>query len=93
MNKVRNDTGRVINILKDAIMTAGILAAPVLIVTAVVGLAVSIIQAATQIQEQSISFVLKIVAVGLVILLLASWGITTMLDYMDRIFDSMSYLS
>jgi flagellar biosynthetic protein FliQ len=85
--------GELINILKDAIMTAGILAAPVLIVTAVVGLAVSIIQAATQIQEQSISFVLKIVAVGLVILLLASWGITTMLDYMDRIFDSMSYLS
>lgn len=82
-----------ISIFKDAIMTAALIAAPALVVTAVVGLAVSIIQAATQIQEQSVAFILKLVAVGLVILLLSSWSITTMLDYMGRIFDSVSHLS
>jgi Flagellar biosynthesis pathway, component FliQ len=85
--------GEILNIFKDAIMTAALLAAPALVVTAVVGLAVSIIQAATQIQEQSVSFILKLIAVALVILLLSSWGITTMLDYMGRLYDSMSHLS
>ena len=85
--------GEIISIFKDAIMTAALIVAPVLIVTAVVGLAVSIIQAATQVQEQSIAFVLKLVAVGIVVLLLSSWGISTMLDYMKRIFESMSRLS
>lgn len=84
--------GEILNIIKDAIMTASTVAAPVLIVTAVVGIAVSVIQAATQIQEQSVAFILKIVAVGLVIALLSSWGITTLLDYTGRIFDSMSSL-
>lgn len=84
--------GEIVNIFKDAILTAALIAAPALIVTAVVGLAVSIIQAATQIQEQSVAFIFKIVAVGFVILLLSSWGITTMLDYTGRIFDSMSHL-
>jgi flagellar biosynthetic protein FliQ len=84
--------GEILNIVRDAVMTAATIAAPVLIVTAVVGIAVSVIQAATQIQEQSVAFILKIVAVGLVIALLSSWGITTLLDYTGRIFDSMNSL-
>jgi flagellar biosynthesis protein FliQ len=85
--------GEIINFVKDAIMTAVLLVAPILIVTAVVGLAVSIIQAATQVQEQSIGFILKLASVGITILLLASWGLTKMLDYTGRIFESMSRLS
>ncbi|HBL83423.1 MAG: hypothetical protein A2Y17_04320 [Clostridiales bacterium GWF2_38_85] len=73
-------------IIKEAIMTAMTIAAPFLIVSAVIGLIVSIIQAATQIQEQSIAFILKIVAVGLILILLGSWLITTMIDFSERIF-------
>ncbi|HHW24121.1 MAG TPA: flagellar biosynthetic protein FliQ [Bacillota bacterium] len=82
--------GEILTVLRDAVLTAAILAAPILIVTAAVGVTISIIQAATQIQEQSVSFILKILAVGLVILLLSSWGITQVTDYMHRIFDMIA---
>lgn len=65
-------------IIKDAVTTALIIAAPFLIVTAGIGLVVAVVQAATQIQEQSIAFIVKIVAVGLILILLGSWLITGM---------------
>ena len=67
-----------------------LIAAPFLAVTAVIGLVVSIVQAATQIQEQSIGFILKIVAVGLILILLGSWIATIMSDYTQRIFQSVN---
>ena len=79
--------GEILSIVRDADLTA-----PILTVTAVVGIAISIIQAATQIHEQSLSFILKIVAVGLIIVLLSSWGMTMMMDYIQRVFDTMSRL-
>lgn len=78
--------GDTIGIVKDAITTALLVAAPFLIVTAVIGLLVSIIQAATQIQEQSIAFILKIVAVGLLLVLLGPWLANTMMDYTTKTF-------
>ena len=74
-------------IIKDAITTAMMIAAPFLIASAVIGLIVSIVQAATQVQEQSIAFIVKIVAVGLILILLGSWLITTMIDFSGRIFE------
>ena len=76
-------------IIKDAVTTALIIAAPFLIVTAGIGLVVAVVQAATQIQEQSIAFIVKIVAVGLILILLGSWLITGMLDFTLRIFKSI----
>lgn len=84
--------GEILSIVRDSVLTAAVLAAPILTVTAVVGIAISIIQAATQIHEQSLSFILKIVAVGLIIVLLSSWGMTMMMDYIQRVFDTMSRL-
>lgn len=85
--------GDLINITRDALTTALLLAAPFLIITAIIGLVVSIIQAATQIQEQSIAFILKIVAVALALFLLSSWLMTTAVDYIKRIFSLISGLS
>ncbi|MFA6729976.1 MAG: flagellar biosynthetic protein FliQ [Eubacteriales bacterium] len=81
--------GDLMGIIKDAVTTALIIAAPFLIVTAGIGLVVAVVQAATQIQEQSIAFIVKIVAVGLILILLGSWLITGMLDFTLRIFKSI----
>lgn len=77
-------------IIKDAIVTMLLIAAPFLAVTAVIGLVVSVVQAATQIQEQSIAFILKMVAVGLILILLGSWIISIMIEYTQRIFQNMN---
>lgn len=77
-------------ILKDAVVTMLLIAAPFLAVTAIIGLVVSIIQAATQIQEQSIAFIFKIVAVGLVLILLGSWIFSIMIDYTNTLFENMN---
>ena len=85
--------GDLVNLIRDALTTALLLAAPFLLVTAVIGLTVSVLQAATQVQEQSIAFILKIVAVGLMLILLGSWLFTTMLDYTNRVFSMIDTLN
>ncbi len=58
--------------------------APVLLTVLVVGLVVSIFQAATQIHEATLSFVPKIVAVVLVLAVAGPWMLSTLVDYLQR---------
>mgnify|MGYP001559516508 FL=1 len=60
----------VLSVIKDAIYTAIMVSAPILVVATVVGLIISIFQATTQIQEQTLTFVPKLVAVALIGLLI-----------------------
>jgi len=60
---------------------AFILAAPVLLVTFLVGLIVSILQSATQIQEMTLSYIPKLVAAYVVVLLLGAWMLNKLLDF------------
>ncbi|MCY6959613.1 flagellar biosynthesis protein FliQ [Clostridium brassicae] len=83
----------VIGILKDAIMTGMKAAAPILIVSIVVGLIVSIFQATTQIQEQTLTFVPKLIAVALVGLLTARFMQHTVMSFTQRIFDIISTIT
>jgi len=76
----------VISILKDAIYTGLIISAPILVAAIVVGLIISIFQATTQIQEQTLTFVPKLVIVAVVGLLTAGWMMTTMINFTERIF-------
>ncbi|MPM52119.1 hypothetical protein SDC9_98875 [bioreactor metagenome] len=78
--------GDLIAICKDAVMTALMVSAPFLVISLVIGLAISVIQAATQIHEQNIVFVPKIVATGLLLIFLGSWIITVMTEFTQRIF-------
>lgn len=82
----------VINLAREALTTALLLAAPVLGLSLVVGVGISILQATTQIQEQTLTFVPKIVAVMLGILLLGSWMLNTLLRFTTNIFDNLSRL-
>lgn len=74
---------------RDAMMTVLKVAVPVLLVGLIVGLAVSIFQATTQIQEQSLHFVPKIIAMLVAMLILGSWMLTVMKEFTLRMFDGM----
>lgn len=78
--------GELILICKDAVNTALLISAPFLGVSLVIGLIVSVVQAATQIHEQNLTFVPKIVATGLLLIFLGSWMITVLVEFTRRIF-------
>jgi len=77
----------------ESVMTIGrtaleitiLVASPVLLVTLVVGLTVSIFQAATQINDPSLSFIPKVLAVLITFALAGPWMLTVMTDYMRRV--------
>ncbi len=84
--------GDVLNIFSEAMVVALKLAAPLLTVSIVIGLVVSIFQAATQIQEQTLTFVPKILAIGLLLFVLGSWMISILGDLMIRLFSMAAVL-
>lgn len=68
-----------------ALRVALFMAGPLLITALIIGLVVSIFQAATQINEMTLSFIPKLLGVAAVLVLLGPWLITTMVDYMRTI--------
>ena len=81
-----------IDICRKAIQTILMCASPMLIVALVVGLVISIFQAATQINEQTMTFVPKIVAVFVALLLFGPWVINTLTIFTVGLFDLMATL-
>ncbi len=79
----------VIDLARSALMQVLLLAGPLLMVALVVGLLVSVIQAVTSLQEQTIAFVPKLFAVGLTFLILLSWMLQTMMKYTTELFRSL----
>ena len=82
--------GQVLDIVRDAIYNIIICSAPLLLVSLVVGLIVSIFQTVTSIQEQTLTFVPKIVAVFLGMLIFGAFILTTMTDYMTELWTNFS---
>ncbi len=81
--------GDAIGILSDALLTGLKIAAPILIVSVLVGLVISVIQAATQVNEQTITLVPKILAIAIVLIFLGSWMLNTMVDFVNRTISNM----
>ncbi|WP_010269536.1 flagellar biosynthesis protein FliQ [Paenibacillus senegalensis] len=79
----------VIRVAGEAVYTILLISAPMLVIAIVVGLIISIFQATTQIQEQTLAFVPKIVAVLLAVLLFGPWILTTMVDFTFNLFDNL----
>lgn len=77
-------------ILKDAIKTALMVSAPILITGVVVGLFISILQATTQVQEQTLTFVPKLIAVAIVGLITAPWMMHVMNGFTQRMFNLLA---
>jgi len=84
------DEGVVMNLFSDAMRTALMLVAPVLIVSVSVGLIIAIIQAATQVHEQTLTFAPKLIMIALALLLMGPWMIGTMRDFINEIFQTIS---
>jgi flagellar biosynthetic protein FliQ len=80
----------VLSVVKDAIQTSILVSAPILLVATVVGLIISIFQATTQIQEQTLTFVPKLLAVALMGLLMGSWMLHILVGFTTRIFELMA---
>ncbi len=72
--------------LSEGIKTAILVAAPMLFAGLVVGLTVSIFQAATQINEMTMTFIPKILAVGLALLIFFPWMLQVMIDFVRNLF-------
>ncbi|GFN24136.1 flagellar biosynthesis protein FliQ [Thermanaeromonas sp. C210] len=79
----------VLNIARDALTTALLVAAPALVLSLVVGVGISILQATTQIQEQTLTFVPKIIAVMLAILLLGRWMLGVLLQFSGQLLGNL----
>ena len=84
--------GIVMEIGRQAIEVTLILAAPALLSALVVGLIVSIFQAATQLNEATLQFVPKLVVMFLVLILVGPWMLQYMIDYIQRLFESIPQL-
>jgi flagellar biosynthesis protein FliQ len=72
----------VMTLAHQAMYVSLMLAAPLLLVALVVGLVVSLFQAATQINESTLSFIPKLLAIALTLVIAGPWMLTTMLDYL-----------
>lgn len=79
----------VMNMGRDAMEITLLVAGPMLLVVLIIGLIVSIFQAATQINEATLSFIPKLVGVFVTLVVAGPWMLTTMVDYMRFIFTSI----
>ncbi|MDD2663548.1 MAG: flagellar biosynthesis protein FliQ [Dechloromonas sp.] len=84
--------GVVMEIGRQAIEVTLLLAAPPLVAALLVGLLVSIFQAATQLNEATLQFVPKLVVMFIVLLLFGPWMLQYLMDYIQRLFESIPQL-
>jgi flagellar biosynthetic protein FliQ len=83
------DAQQVLSEGQSALLTLLLVSAPILVVVLVVGLVVSIFQAATQINEATLSFVPKIVAAVAVMVLAGPWMMSTLVEFLQRVLMSI----
>jgi len=84
--------GETLTVFKDALWLILKLSAPILIVSILIGLVISIFQAATQINEQTLTFVPKIVAIVIILIITGSWMLTNLSEFFSYLVNLMSGL-
>ena len=86
------DTDMVIDLGRQALWTIALVSAPLLLVALAVGLFIGIIQAATSINEMTLSFIPKIIALAMALMLFGSWMLVTLVDFTRSIFERIPTL-
>ena len=86
------DAGAVLDIALDSLMVGAKISAPVLITALVVGFAISLVQSITQIQEVTLSFVPKALAVGVALVVCGHWMIQEMVSFTNALFEKIPSL-
>lgn len=84
--------GAIVTLLREGIFAVLVLSAPILFATLLVGLVVAIFQATTSIQEQTLTFVPKIITILVMLALLGGWMFSFMANYTVNIFDLIPLL-
>lgn len=84
------DTGMITDVMRDAVGVVLKLGGPMLVLSMLAGVLIAIFQAVTQIHEQTISFILKVVIVVGVLLMAGGWMLTTLQEYTREVFDLMT---
>ena len=82
--------GQVLDIARDTIYNIILVSAPLLIVSLIVGLVISIFQTVTSIQEQTLTFVPKIIAVFIGMLIFGSWMMNIITTFMENLWENFS---
>lgn len=77
---------------QQAIEITLMISGPLLLSALVIGLVVSVFQAATQINEQTLSFIPKLLGIFLVLILTGPWMVTMMVDYIQRLFGNIPWM-
>ncbi|NOY10073.1 MAG: flagellar biosynthesis protein FliQ [Spirochaetes bacterium] len=81
--------GFAVNIMRGGVLQTLMISSPILLIGMLVGLIISILQATTSIQEQTLTFVPKIVAILGAIFLFGPWIITSMVQFTKRLFEQI----
>jgi flagellar biosynthetic protein FliQ len=84
-----NETG-VIDLVRESMWIGGLVAGPILVTVLLVGVIVGIFQAATSINEMTLSFLPKLIAVMLVTLLIGGWQLQLLVDFARRLFERIA---
>ncbi|WP_283607282.1 flagellar biosynthesis protein FliQ [Faecalispora anaeroviscerum] len=86
-------TSEIIGVFQAAIFATMKLAMPILVSSVLIGLVIAVLQAATQIHEQTLSFVPKLLIIAVVLILLGPWMMEVMSDFVTYIFSLIANLS
>jgi flagellar biosynthetic protein FliQ len=87
------DQGAVLDIGRQGVQVALMVSLPILAVSLFLGIAVSVFQAVTQVQEATLTFVPKLIGMGLVLTFMGSWMLTTLVSFMTSCFDHVAHIS
>jgi flagellar biosynthetic protein FliQ len=87
------DTQLVVELARNSIYTTLLVSSPMLILALIVGLSISLLQAITQIQEMTLTFIPKIVAVAIALIIFLPWMITTVVGFATRLFSIIPTIS
>ncbi|GMU71325.1 MAG: flagellar biosynthesis protein FliQ [Burkholderiales bacterium] len=82
----------VLSLVQEAMWVTFLVSAPVLFVTLIVGLVVAVLQAATQINEMTLSFIPKLVAMFATLVVAGPWMLSILVDYTQRLFERIPQL-
>jgi len=86
------DADSVMNIGRQAMEVTILLAAPILLISLAVGLVIAMFQAATQINEMTLSFVPKLIAVAVVLMATGPWLLRQIVGFTQRLIENIPYL-
>ena len=81
------DTALVVDLGRESLLVAVMIASPMLAIALAVGLFIGIVQAATSINEMTLSFIPKLAALVIVLMIAGSWQISVLVDFTRRLFE------